>query len=318
VFLDGDRLVSVLPGAVAGDTYRSPAGASMGGFVLRRGAGLDLADRIVRTFVAWCAGEGIREAFIGQPMPIYAREPDDSGEYALLCNGFSPVDLKYSSVADLRLTGSRSAMSCKVRHNIVRSETCGVRIVDSDDFAVFHAILTENKRKFGCAPTHTLEELERIRELRPAMIRLFLAELEGKLVAGLMLFLVNPVCALDFYTAQDYRYHHCNPVSLLVEHAMAWCRDRGYRHFDYGVSMDTSSRNPLEVTRSLVRFKESLGCTGSIRRTYRRTIPRSLDSAARSLYDPGEATAGAAPPWTAEKEVPRGEVRDGGAHQPQA
>jgi hypothetical protein len=265
-------LVSVLPGAVTGETFRSPAGASIGGFVHAPCAGLETADAVVHAFVSWCRGAGITEAFIGLPMPVYERTLDDSMEFALLYNGFSQYDAKYSSVADLRLTGDRSRMPCKTRHNIARAENQGIEVTESDDFAVFHPILRENKLKFGCEPTHTLAELERIRDLRPDLLKLFLALKDGRPIAGLMLFLVSPVCALNFYTAQDYGYHRYNPVSLLLEHSMRWCAGRGYRYYDYGVSMDTSSPNPLEVSRSLVKFKESMGLTGCIRKGLHRVF----------------------------------------------
>lgn len=272
MFYRDGKLVSVLPGSVIDGVYRSPSGASLGGFILAPYAGLEIADASVASFVSWCQAEGLMEAFIAQPIPVYRRLPDESMEFALLYNGFTICEALYSSVSDLEQTGDRLQMPIKTRYNINRSERYGVEVVESDDFSAFYPILMVNKMKFGCGPTHTLEDLERIRELRPNLLRLFLAMLDGKPIAGLMLFLISQVCALNFYTAQDYEYHKYNPVSFLIEHSMGWCREKGYRHYDYGVSMDTASPNPLEVSWSLVQFKESLGLTGCVRKTYCRKI----------------------------------------------
>lgn len=270
-YCDG-KLVSVLPGAVSDGVYRSPTGASLGGFVLIPCAGLEMADALAASFVSWCRAEGLKEAFIGQPMPVYRSLPDESMEFALLYNGFTVCEAMYSSISDLEQTGNRLQMPIKTRYNINRSERYGIEVVESDNFAAFYPILMVNKMKFGCEPTHSLGDLEQIRELRPDLLQLFLAILDGKPIAGLMLFLISPVCALNFYTAQDYEYHKYNPISFLIEHSMSWCREKGYLYYDYGVSMDATSPNPLEVSWSLVQFKESLGLTGCVRKTYCRKL----------------------------------------------
>ncbi len=272
MFYRDGKLVSVLPGAVSNGIFRSPAGASLGGFVLAPCAGLEITDALVKSFVSWCRREGLKKVFIGQPMSVYRRLPDESMEFALLYNEFTVCDAMYSSISDLEQTGDRLQMPIKTRYNINRSERYGIKAVKSDNFESFYPILVENKMKFGCGPTHTIGDLERIRELRPDLLQLFLAMLDGKIIAGLMLFLISPVCALNFYTAQDYEYHKYNPVSFLIEHSMRWCREKGYRYYDYGVSMDTASPNPLEVSWSLVQFKESLGLTGCVRKTYSRRL----------------------------------------------
>ena len=268
MFYRSGKLVSVLPGAVRDGLFSSPSGASMGGFVVAPFAGLSSANEVMAAFVDWCAAEGVKGARIGQPMSVYRKLPDESLEFAMLYNGFTLRDTTYSSVCCLDRVGDRSDMPCKTRNNISRSQRQGVTVVDSDDLAAFYPLLVENKLKFGVAPTHTLEELKRIRKLRPDLLKLFLATLDGEPIAGLLLFLISPVCALNFYTAMDYGHRRHNPVSLLIEHSMRWCVEKGFRCYDYGVSMDTSSADPLEVSWSLVRFKESFGLTGCMRRTY--------------------------------------------------
>jgi hypothetical protein len=47
---------------------------------------------------------------------------------------------------------------------------------------------------------------------------------------------------------------------------------KGFRYYDYGVSADTASSNPMEPSWTLVRFKESMGSTGCMRVTYSRAV----------------------------------------------
>ncbi|MCD4847157.1 MAG: hypothetical protein K8R76_03085 [Candidatus Aegiribacteria sp.] len=78
MFYRDGRLVSVLPGSIIDSVYRSPAGASSGGFILAPYTGLEIADASVASFVSWCRADGLKEAFIAQPMPVYRRLPDES------------------------------------------------------------------------------------------------------------------------------------------------------------------------------------------------------------------------------------------------
>ena len=178
MFYRSGKLVSVLPGAVRDGLFFSPSGASMGGFVVAPFAGLSVANEVTAAFIDWCVSEGIKGARICQPMAVYRKLPDESMEYAMLYNGFTLREATYSSVCCLDKIGDRSDMPCKTRNNISRSQRQGVVAVESDDLADFYPLLAENKRKFGVAPTHTLVELKRIRELRPGLLKLFLATLD--------------------------------------------------------------------------------------------------------------------------------------------
>jgi lipid II:glycine glycyltransferase (peptidoglycan interpeptide bridge formation enzyme) len=87
-----------------------------------------------------------------------------------------------------------------------------------------------------------------------------------------LLFAANDRCIINFYTMHRYQHHNLFAVNYLVEHAIRWCVARGFRYYDYGVSADTASTNPLEPAWSLVEFKERMGSTGCIRRCYQKVI----------------------------------------------
>lgn len=261
MFHEGNRLTAVLPGACEGEVYRSPAGASMGGFVVPDQLGLDRANAIVRAFIGYCRERGITTVHLTPPMNIYRDSCDMAMEYALCYNGFTVSRMQYSSVS----MPSESSLSRKVAYNIRLAERKGVEILEGNDIELFYPILLENKAKFGVPPTHTLEELKLIDGLMPGYLKLFLAMLDGEAIAGSLLFLANRNCAMNFYTMHRYEYRNLYPVSLLVKHTSDWLAERGFRYFDYGVSMDTASDDPMEPSWSLVRFKESLGFRGCIR-----------------------------------------------------
>ncbi len=269
MFYEGDELLAVLPGGVSGNAYRSPLGASFGGFAVREAIALSAADGVVKAFLAWCRDQGFDEAVLTPPMQVYHRTFDESMEYAMLYNGFVVHSPLYSSVIDFSRVHGKQDLSRNTRHKVNQSINKGVRVERSSDLDVFYPILLENKAKFGVKPTHTLEELRRIEKLLPGMMSLFLAYYRGQPVAGQLLFAANERCVLNFYTMHLYEHHNLHAVNAIVEHGLRWCAEQGFRWYDYGVSADTSSSNPMEPSWSLVRFKESMGSTGCMRVSYR-------------------------------------------------
>jgi hypothetical protein len=71
MFYKGDELLAVLPGGLSGDMFKSPMGASFGGFVTTARLGLQDADAIVKTFIRYCATNHIKEVYLTPPMQIY-------------------------------------------------------------------------------------------------------------------------------------------------------------------------------------------------------------------------------------------------------
>ncbi len=268
MFYEGDSLVALLPGGTLDGAYRSPFGASFGGFATRTAVPLAQADAIVKAFVEWCNAQGLRQAHITPPMQVYSRTFDETMEYALLYNGFTLGNALYSSVIDLTRIRSKHDLSRNTRHKINKAINKHVRIEQSTDLDAFYPILLENKAKFNTRPTHTLDELRDIERLLPGMMTLFMAYHEQTPIAGELLFAANQRCVLNFYTMHRYHYHDLYPVNYLVEHAIRWSVSQGFVYYDYGVSADTSSANPLEPSWSLVRYKESMGSSGCIRKSF--------------------------------------------------
>lgn len=272
MFYSGEALLAVLPGGVVDGVFKSPLGASFGGLVTRPGIALAEADAVVKALLRHAEAAGIREIRLVPPMQVYSRTFDETVEYALLYNGFQTLPGLFSSVIDLRRVKGKADLSKNTRHKVNKALNKGVTVKEGMDLESFYPILLENKAKFGVAPTHTLEELRRIERLLPGMMTLFLAYVEGRPVAGELLFAANPTCVLNFYTMHLYEYRNHFPVNLLVEHALGWCAARGFTYYDYGVSQDTFHANPMEPSWPLIRFKESMEATGCIRKAFGRKL----------------------------------------------
>ena len=268
-FLRGARLVALLPGGVVQGEYRSPLGASFGGFVFPPSLPFRDADAVVKCFLLWCRTREVREVRLTPPMQVYSPGCDEVFENALVYNRFVQYNPLYSSVIDLGRIRSAADLAKTPRYCVNHARRKGVVIAEDEAYGESYAMLVRTKEKFRAVPTHTLQELELLRERLPGRLVLFGARFEGRLIAAQHLFLANRNCALIFYSMHDHEYRGLHAVNLLVEHSIRWCAQRGMRYLDFGVSCDTFSPDPLEPSWSLLAFKESMGCTGALRRTYR-------------------------------------------------
>jgi lipid II:glycine glycyltransferase (peptidoglycan interpeptide bridge formation enzyme) len=187
-------------------------------------------------------------------------------------NHFIVLSSLFSSIIDFSKVRSKEDLSRNTRHKINKAINKGVRVEENSNFDEFYPILLKNKEKFGVTPTHTLDELKKIDRLLPGMMTLFMAYFENRPIAGELLFTCNKQCVLNFYTMHLYDFHNLFPVNYLIEHSIRWCCQKGIRYFDYGVSADTFSIDPMEPSWSLIEFKESMGANGCQRKTYYRRI----------------------------------------------
>lgn len=272
LFYRGKTLIAVLPGGVTGDMFKSPVGASFGGFVVAPYLGIEDADKLVKSFIRYCASQKIKEIYLTPPMQVYSNTFDEVMDYSLHYNHFITISSLYSSIIDFNHIKGREKLSYKTRYNVKRALAAGVTIRASDDLDVFYPILIENKKKFNAIPTHTLEELKKIESLVPGGLMLFMAYKDEVPIAGELLFAANRNCVLNFYTMHLVEYKKLNAVSALVEYSISYCAEKGYKYFDYGVSADTFSHDPMEPSWSLIQFKESMRACGCQRKVYYRRV----------------------------------------------
>ncbi|MBM2814508.1 MAG: family N-acetyltransferase [Ignavibacteria bacterium] len=270
-FRRNGKLIAVLPGGLTnkGETFWSPVGASYGGIVtndLPFSDSLAIVDAMMEHF----RNEKVKDIFLIPPPSIYSTKFSQHIEYAMLYRKFD-FELHYISHAiDLRnfdkslLNFDKTAR--KTIHKILREKK--LTISESSDYATFNDILIENKARHNVRPTHTLEDMLRLRELMPENLRLLMVEYNGKPIAGSLLFLCNPNVVLCFYNMLLYEYEQLRPIYLIMYETIRWAVEHNYKWVDIGVSQDTSAVDPMTPSLGLINFKERFDARGVLRSTY--------------------------------------------------
>ncbi len=268
LFMNKKEIVAVLPAAMMGTTIESPIGASYGSFVtgdIAFATAIDLVD----AFSDYCRDQHFERALLTPPPFIYQNVISQNVDYALAYRGFT-FDKHYISHA-IRL-GRRDfvagfqSTARRYIHKYLREHPLRVEI--SEDYESFYPILAKNKARHGVKPTHTLDELLRLKKLLPENLILFLVYKANKPIAGSLMFVCNPQVALCFYNMLLYEYEQYNPIHVLMYEVMRWATDKGFAWVDIGVSQDTNAENQMTPAMSLIRFKEKFNAHGILRSTF--------------------------------------------------
>jgi len=271
MFYKNGELVAILPGGLKenGTIFWSPVGASYGSFVTKD-IPFALALEIVDAFMDYCPKVGIKEAFLIPPPLVYSHNISQHLEYAMLYRKFD-FELHYISHAiDLKhgnnFLSQFDKTARKTIHKILREKK--IRIEESNDYETFNRILIANKAKHNAKPTHSLEDMLRLKELLPNNLRLYLVYYGDTPIAGSLLFLTNSKVVLCFYNMLLYEYEHLKPVYLIMYETVRWAVENGYQWVDIGVSQDTKAEDPMTPSLNLIYFKERFNARGILRSTF--------------------------------------------------
>jgi hypothetical protein len=260
------RLVCVIPGGReivrGGAYYRSPVGASFGGFVFADDDDLRTMFEAIDTFKAFLERSGFAGAEIWLPPQCYSRSEDYALAFAMTSSGFQVASREATAVVGLT-DMSEDGLPSALRRNVRKAEASGVKVERGGDVEAFFDILEANLAAKGATPTHTAEELESLMGMFPDEVVLFEGRLRDRMVGGCLCLICNDRTALAFYICDDPERRQYRVVEAVLHGCMAWLRDRGCAYLDLGtISIDG------RVNWGLARFKAKFMSRTYVREKY--------------------------------------------------
>lgn len=273
IFQKQSNTIAVLPGMLNNGIFKSPAGASFGGIVMDD-MSFKKTDTVINVFLEYCRNEAIEEVYFTLPPIVYLKKMNKNLEYALLYNGFSYSNNMYTSVINLKNLGENPIKEFhqNARNAIRKGMKLNLEVKLSTDYESFYPILLKNKEKFKVSVTHSLDELQKLNNLLPDTLKLFLVYREGILLGGSLIFICNERTLLAFYIALDYDYQEYRPINYLLYEIIRWGQQNGFKYLDLGVNQEESKSNPMEVNRGLISFKSSMGAECFFRNQFYKKI----------------------------------------------
>ena len=284
VFEEKGQIIGVFPAALVeanGATkVVSHPGSSNGGLVYEETANLDLVLQMLELLLDYCKGFGATSLEMKIAEPIFNSIPDGELTYLLWHRGFKMSTQEISSC--VKLSDYKSwERTCRKRHlyYIRKLEKNGfIANPDANIDAVYQVIHNNLSSKYNKKPTHTLEELKKLKELYPDRIHLWAAEKNETIFAVIVVFTVNKNGVHDFYIARNDAAEDAHALSFLHHKAFEYYYTKGIPWFNFGIS----SRGD-EIKWGILRSKERIGGRATTRQVW---SLKNLDSYNKYVYDP--------------------------------
>lgn len=260
------RVRALLPANRDGDTVISHGGLTYGGFVVDASMH---ASAMLDVFEA-CRGllivNGVTQ-WIYKPIPhIYHLEPAEEDLYALFRCG---AVLLRRDVGACACPAEIAQPSERLRWWVRKAKGAGVVVEASERLEEYWPVLEENlASRHGESPVHTLAEITLLKSRFPDCIHLFVARLNGTVVAGSIVYETTTV-ARNQYAATTDEGRKAGAAALLVTDLLQ-SHFRGKRWFDYGISTEQGGR---VLNGGLQRFKEGFGLRAVVADCY--SVPLS-------------------------------------------
>ena len=245
------KLAAVLPANRVEATLYSHQGLTFGGLVMCHELGTaDVLD-IFQSLNGYLKTIGVQKV-IYKPVPwIYSMEPSEEDLFALhhAC-GATLVSRQAAAV----LTMHRPRFEESRRSGIRKARRADVTVGQSNDVDAFWNMLNNNlQNKYNSRPVHTLEEMRLLMSRFPLNIKLFMAFVGGKPVAGTVVYESSQVAHTQYIAATD-EGKAVGATDLLFEYLLVSVYpDKPC--FDFGTSL-TSGR---EFNPRLAFQKEGFG-----------------------------------------------------------
>jgi hypothetical protein len=271
-FFRKNKLCAVFPAAVqlkdGKKVLNSHPGASYGGPIINDNAGIAHVFDIVEALIQYAQDNNFHKIQMRLPPRIYHKRPCNEIDFALRYKGFIiqateltsslQLDFDEGQILDQFKGGGR-------RSEVRKAWRDGVMVRESDNFATFWEILLENLARHSVTPTHSLEEIRRLKDLFPERIKLYAAFLHDKMISGVVIFVCNTNALHTFYIAHDYDYQEYRSLSCVIYEITKWGIQNGYRYLNFGISTEDKGR---VINWGLFNFKEEFGARGILREEY--------------------------------------------------
>ena len=263
VAMNDGKWCALLPACVDGDTLFSHRGLTYGGWLVPlKHFDATVMLQVMDAAIEWMRARGIKHLVYKAVPHIYHRYPCEEDLYALFRHGASLVEANISTTIDLTCPlpldrGNKSGANA--------ARKAGITVCPSEDWkGYWHLLSSLLDERYDTRPVHTLDEMRLLQGRFPENISLHTATLDGELLAGVVMYLSQPVAHCQYIGASPAG-KESKALTLLFEHLIAKYQQAGYRYFDFGIS---NENHGLYLNEGLVRQKSRLGGRGIVYNTF--------------------------------------------------
>lgn len=258
---ESEKLLALLPANLRGDVLYSHQGLTFGGFITNAAMKAGMMLQIFDLLKSYLKDNKISK-LVYKPIPhIYHAQPAAEDIYALFRVGAIPVRTDVTTTINLR---ERLPFADLRKRGIKKAEKNGVTFVQSQNWGGYMNLLAEVlAEKHGTKPVHTAAEMELLSGRFPDNLKLFTAEKDGKMLAGVVIF-EYPKIAHAQYIAASAEGRECGALDGLFGDLIA-NRYAEKDWFDFGISTEEGG---TILNEGLIAQKEGFGGRAVVHQFY--------------------------------------------------
>ena len=270
---DSGIWIAVLPATKQKNVLSTHAGLTYGGWVTDADMTCPDMMALFEHMLAYLSLHGFASVDYKCVPYIYHRLPAQEDLYALFRHNAVVVRRDTLSVLDLRSTpntqvrrmrGAKKAAKCLIEIRLEQNS--------AQHLAVFWSCLESNlQHQFERKPTHSLLEIQRLQALHPDQIRLHAAYVGDELYAGVVTYLSEPVCHIQYISATPSGKQSGALDLLFFELIKYYQAQKKFWYLDFGISNEQDGRY---LNHGLIEQKEGFGARTVAHDFYRITLPQ--------------------------------------------
>lgn len=257
MFYEDEELLALLPGSISGNELISHGGLTFGGFITESKIKQHTMIDCICELKKYLKEQNIKKLIYKAIPHIYHNLPSEEDLYALWVNGAKLIRRDIASVIELN---NLIKMPKGRKAQISRAKREGVIIKQSLDFNTF--IELENiilKKYHNTKATHTAEELELLKSRFDDEIQLWIAEYNGEMIAGSIIFVYNNLVHTQYLASNDLS-RKIGGLDLLISTLIEkYVGEK--RYFDFGISTENNGKY---LNTGLISQKEGFGGRGVV------------------------------------------------------
>ena len=254
VFLKKRKIIAIFPANEDGLNIISHGGLTFGSLIMSKKIRMVEVLDIFEKIKSYYADLGFSRIIYKAIPTIFHSYPAEEDLYALFRNNALTVKRDISSVIKienaLRFSPTkRQAINKGLENRIVVSE--------SDNFDDYWMILEDVLLKHNTKPTHTKEEIIKLKALFNDNIRLFEARKDGGLLAGVVIYDYGKLVHTQ-YMANSVNGRKMGALDI-INHYLLTKVFQGKEYFSFGTSNEQMGR---KLNLGLIQQKEMMGGRG--------------------------------------------------------
>lgn len=184
---------------------------------------------------------------------IFHKYPSEEDLYALFRNEANLFRRDISSVIDL----SHPIRFSETKRQLVRKcKENNVIITENTNFEEYWNLLSSVLQKFDTKPVHTIGEITLLKEKFPENIRLYQAQKDGNILAGIVIFDFGNVIHTQ-YMAASPEGRKAGALDFINHFLLEKFNDRKY--YSFGISTENQGKY---LNEGLIQQKENMGARG--------------------------------------------------------